>query len=180
MVDAAVANARVAFEHGIYLSLIADARDYEAILDALEDRFVGVWKVLLASLPDAQALLTLLADIGAELDVPREMAWVRSVEQVCQKLESGDLVYAHYRLLTGEMHAGVGSAIPYVIPSTDSPGAPNEPASFAAHKALEVAVGACVWAGWSTDALFGVEHFGPVVAKAAKRLGYIRLTRLVD
>jgi hypothetical protein len=34
---------------------------------------------------------------------------------------------------------------------------------------LLVAVDACVWAGWSADAMFGAELFGPVVAKAAER-----------
>lgn len=180
MPDAGVPNARVALEHAIYLSLIADARDYEAILDALELRSLNLWSEHFGKIPDAQAVLPFLAGMVADLDVPKQMAWVQRVEQVCGKLKTGLVVYSAYRGLTSEMHPGPGSAIPYMLPSIGSDRMAKEPVSFVARQALQLAIGACVWAGWSADTLFDVELFGPVVAKAAERLDYIPLTRLVD
>jgi hypothetical protein len=180
MRDAGVPNARVALEHAIYLSLIADAPDLDAILETLELRSVSAWSEHFGKIPDAKVVLPFLATIAADLDVPKEMAWVKRVEQVCEKLETGPVVYTAYRSLTSEMHPGPLSAIAYMLPSLQSGNIAKEPASFVAKQALQLAVAACVWAGWSADALFGVELFGPVVGKAAERLHFIPLKRLVD
>ena len=182
LLDASIANARVAFEHSIYLSLISDARDYLAILDALEHRLVTGWTEALHKIsePEAQLLLPLLSNMDEDLDVPAEMRWVRRFDKICAKLATGDVVYEHYRLLSNALHAGLGSASPYILSSMMGDGRSVVPDLMVARVGLGAAVHACVWAGWSIDELFGVELFADAVAKAANRLECTRLTRIVD
>lgn len=182
LLDASVANARVAFEHAIYLSLISDARDYVAVLDALEHRLVTGWTKALnkTAEPEAQLLLPLLSRMDEDLDVPAEMRWVSRVHMICAKLATGDVVYQRYRLLSNDIHAGLGSASPYILSGMVGNGRSVVPNLVVARAGLDAAVHACVWAGWSIDALFGVELFANAVAKAADRLECTRLTRIVD
>ncbi len=163
LTDAGIANARVAFEHAIYPSLMADTRDYQAIFEALEGRSVFIWMLMLKGLPDAPEVFhSLLTEIDNEVDVPPEMAWVRKVEKVCEKLDTGETVYWHYRLLTSQMHPGLASAIPYMLKLPDVPGFDKKPSLLDTRMALSLAVGSCVWAGWSADSIFGAELFGPL------------------
>lgn len=182
LLDASVANARVAFEHSIYLSLISDARDYLTILDALEHRFVAGWTEALnkTSEPEAQLLLPLLSSMDEDLDVPAGMRWVRRVDMICAKLATGEAVYQRYRLLSNDLHAGLGSASPYMLSGMVGNGRSVVPNLVVARAGLDAAVHACVWAGWSIDELFGVELFANAVARAADRLECTRLTRIVD
>lgn len=182
LLDASVANARVAFEHSIYLSLISDARDYLAILDALEQRFIKIWTESLnkASEPEAQPLLSLLSNMDENLDVPPGMRWVRRIDEVCAKLATGDAVYQCYRLLSNDLHAGLGSASPYMLSGMMGNGRSVVPNLVIARTGLDAAVHACVWAGWAIDELFGVELFSGAVQRAADRLGCTRLKRIAD
>ncbi len=181
LIDAAVANARVAFENAIYLSLISDARDVDTVLDGLELRFLGIWNSVIATSPAMRPLESLLVEAADDLKAARKVRdWVKDVSQVCHRLHSGDVVYAHYRMLSSEMHPGFGSAVPYMVDSFRSGLLGKEPADITGNLALEIAVGACVWAGWATDELFGIEAFGPVVSTPASRLNYTPLRRIAD
>jgi hypothetical protein len=161
--------------------LVSDVRDYAAILAVLEDRFVHVWGEIASDIPDGLPILRLLRSIATDLDVREDMAWIRYVQKVSDKLATGHLVYAHYRLLSSEMHFGLGSAVPYIL-GTLKGDMPNkaEPFSLGAHMALFDAVASCVWAGWSTDSLYGSELFEPVVRPVADRLELVPLLRICD
>lgn len=181
LLDTAVANARSAFEHAIYLSLIADGRDYAAVLDALEGKLHKTWRHAIHDLEDVEAvMLPYIENLEAKINVPHDMSWVRSVEHVCNRLRTGDNVYRHYRMLSAFTHAGLGSTIPYLYNAPKSDGRPTAPLPVFDQTILSIAVGSCIWAGWSIDQLFQREMFGPSVAKAAERLGYIPLTRIKD
>ena len=86
-------------------------------------------------------------------------------------------------MLSSEVHPGFGSASLYFLAATARELAgddelPKGPANFGVSDALLLAIDSCVWAGWSIDKLFAIEHFGPVIAPIADRLDLVPLTRI--
>lgn len=176
--DGAVATARVAFEHAIYLSLIADGRDAIQLLDSLEGKYLTRTKSLVAVLPEGEELTAMWNGMLEDLVVPKNLHWVRDVEQVTKRLETGDGLYWYYRLLSGELHPGLGSIGPYILREMSDRRPAVPPRRIAGVHAMEVAVGACVFAGWAIDEIFGTPLFASVVNPIAQRLDYKELTRL--
>jgi hypothetical protein len=170
--DSACANARAAFEHGIYVSLLADAPDVDLVLDRLERRYIDVGRALAKGvMPDNATDLALLGDIldkwQSTSDIDPSSDWVRWMKGVCDRLIDGDTIYGHYQGLSTLMHCGFGSAEGFLVAalssgSPDEPRLTHEPLVYETKLILWASIGACAWAGWSADKLFGFEHFTPV------------------
>lgn len=165
--DSACANARSAFEHGIYVSLLADTEDVDFVLGRLEQRYMQTGERVLLGADEHEVpefLLEILKDWrSSESELVPDSAWVPIMAKVCKHLENGDTIYSHYQGLSTLMHAGFGSASGFMIAAmSDNPREPtleHTPAVYEVKHALWSSLGACGWAGWSADKIFGVEHF---------------------
>lgn len=178
--DTAVANARAAMEHAIYLSYIAATGDYEPVLKEFDDSFRSNWHRMIEGVetggeaaPDVvHQLLADLPPITADPDT----RWMRKIEQVCDKFEIGQVVYAHYRLASSLLHPGFGSAAPTLMTAMVSETLPAKEIVDISTSVLPLAVAACVWAGWAADKVFRVDYFGDVVGEIAERAEILPLT----
>lgn len=170
--DSACANARSAFEHAIYVSVLADVPDVDFVLDRLERHYIEVGRELTkGAIPDEDAL-SLLADIlgkweASTSDIDASSAWVPRMRRVCDHLDNGDTIYGHYRGLSTLMHAGFGSASGFMVAAfgagtPQDPVLTHEPVVYETNLILWASLGACAWAGWSADKLFGFDHFTSV------------------
>ncbi len=176
LADTARGNTRIALEHAIYLSLLAGTDNHTHVLDRLEVRFQAQWDRLIQSSrqlgEDIPDFVDLLLHGMPDVTPAEGTSWVRKVEQVCDRLETGYRVYDHYRMLSSEMHPGFGSAALYFMAAftqmkRDDSSFPVEPIQLGTDMVLFLAVGACVWAGWSIDSLFGIDYFQGVVSDIA-------------
>jgi len=180
--DCAFANARCAMEHGIYLSLMAGIEDVDFVLDRLEHRYIQTGQKLSAAAPKDQVpefLGALLEDVGDLCATPNpESDWVRWMGKICERLENGDAIYSYYLGVSAYMHAGFGSASGSMCAAMGEelmePVPSHEPAVYDKKLELWLSLGACGWAGWSADRLFGTEHFTPA-CNLLKPLGFVPL-----
>jgi hypothetical protein len=171
--DSACANARSAFEHGIYVSVLADSPDVDFVLDRLERRYIEVGRELAKSGTAAEEdALSLLADMlekwsALTSDMDSSSTWVHRMQRVCDHLVDGDTIYGHYRGLSTQMHCGFGSAEGFMVAAfgagtPEDPVLTHEPVIYATKLILWGSLGACAWAGWAADKLFGFDHFASV------------------
>jgi len=174
--DSAVANARSAVEHGVLLSLLAGVELAEDVLEALEFQYLRRAKASIPLVPDeAVAEMDLVDTLLGNLTGQRATG-VTAFEQVCGHLESGERVYLHYRGLSNAVHPGFASAGPIMLSAFKSiedelPTLSNEPVYIGTEMALTLAIGGCLWAGWSADLLLDNEYFGPSLSQIASELG---------
>ncbi len=179
--DTAVANARCAVEHGVYLSLLAGVDSAESIVDPLMRKFLSQITKISEMVPDEQS------DIMGELvekltiQIPERSnpsgPSVTVFEQVCNRLVTGDIVYLQFRLLSDLIHTGMGIAGPYVIAAAANPGPTglnlrHSPEFLGARRAIWMAIGGCAWAGWSIDQLFGTDYFGALLETTVRDLHF--------
>jgi hypothetical protein len=182
--DATAVHARVALEHGVYLSLLTTAENASTILDRLEHEYLRVVKLGLSVTDEVPVILDrIMSDLpGSSAEPGTE--WVSVFKQVCDKLDSGDFIYSYYRALSSSCHPGLGSASPYMMAGFDSakrldaPELVHVPLTHDVQLTLWLAIGGCLWAGWSVDRLFGINHFGPILDPIAQALGFHRLVRV--
>lgn len=170
--DSACANARSAFEHGIYLSVLADSPDVDFVLDRMERRYVAIGQELANSAMDEEGISALLAEVldkweTSESEIDRESGWVNRMKRVCDRLVNGDTIYGHYRGLSTQMHCGFGNAEGFMVASfgggtLEKPVLSHEPVVFSTKLILWASLGACAWAGWAADKVFGFDHFTSV------------------
>ena len=180
MKDAASSTSRVALEHSVYVSLLASSSDPQKVIDSFEDRYLGMLERLVESADDdVMDLLTKLSGHLPSRDTLATERWQVIFEQVCNKFETGEIIYLHYRMLCAEVHPGFGTAAPYILPNVpvggSQPYALSPDFTLGSDLCLLLAVDSGVWAGWSLDSLFGVEIFDPVATSVAMEMGIHRL-----
>ena len=118
MTDAAVANARSAFEHAVYISALAQCADDGCAGQFLEAREAEGLRTTRLALADTEPtvdpgleMLRKLFDATPDRQVPKGFEWANSLEVICQRLRGRDpLLYVSYRLMCGLTHAGFPSA----------------------------------------------------------------------
>jgi hypothetical protein len=187
----AVANVRAAMEHAFLLSAFSNTKDSEIIIDSIKSRhregferlrdFVARQDVLGAEVIEAIASLVLT---GGSQDTE---AWPQKIKQVCDRLDTGEVLYLYYRILSGWLHPGLSSALlPAVLdyPTADASTPPDLSPSQAdnilipyTQYYLWLAIGACAWAGWAADRFFNTHHFEPLLAGFASELGFVPIVK---
>ena len=185
--EIAVANVRAAMEHAFYLSAFVNAEDSEVIFNSITFRHrKGLERVLDfargqvlpeggMSLVEAVTLLILGED-----DQKPTISWPEKIEQVCNRLNTGERLYFEYRILSEQLHPGISSVLlPAVLDHPRADGSTvadldaSEAASFYTRRSLRLAIGACAWAGWVADRFFTTDYFGPLLAEFANELGFL-------
>jgi hypothetical protein len=178
--DTSVANSRVALDHAIYLSLLANGDERDRIasrMEALYLRFLkGFGSDPVSSNPDLDDFFRLASEEFPDLD-PGQKSWSDIVKQVCDRLVTGDIVYSRYRILSNMMHPGLPSTEPFAYPVKydSSPNFSWSPIINPANTVGFMAIASCVWAAWSIDHLLEVKYFGDVLNPIAERLKLHRL-----
>jgi hypothetical protein len=178
--DTSVANARVALDHSIYLSLLASGDERERITDRMEALFLKYLKsfgdITQSSNPVMEEFLQMASDEFPNMD-PGKKSWSDIVEQVCERLSTGDIVYSRYRILSNMMHPGFPSTEPfaYAVKFNPSPFFRWTPVVNPASMVSFMAVASCVWAAWSVDYIFSESYFGIQLDPIADRLHLHRL-----
>ncbi len=115
--DTSTANSRVALEHAIYLSMLAQNDDRQRIADRMEALYLKYLREFEDTLTNSntvlddffRATLSELPNLN-----PGPKTWTDFVEQICNRLASGDVVYSRYRILSNLMHVGFPSAEPFI------------------------------------------------------------------
>jgi hypothetical protein len=182
--DVAVPNARSAFEHGVYLSALAQCADDECLqdfLDTAEAEFLRVQRAMIKDLekderfdrPEGQLIKHLVDGLPVLLP-PAGFGWILNFEQVCKRLRGGyQLLYPSYRLMSGMTHAGFASAGVYFWSLTSD--APMRPVARYG-ETLFTAVASAVWASQAFDHLLGTET-ASALSEIADRLNIKPLFR---
>lgn len=180
--DTAASVARTAAEHGIYLSLLAGWVDADTILDRLERRLRDSWPEVIAASAGGdvrvQGVFEAITELLPSVEKRKADEWVTIAKQVCDKLVTGDVVYLHYRLLSGLIHPGFETAVPYLLTRSLGVGQRMKRDPKFMHKDLvkTMAIAGAVWAGYAADALFDGGNFSDTCDAAARRLTLRRLT----
>lgn len=179
--ESALANARCAVEHGVYLSLLAAVDSVDDVLDPLELEHAHHTRVVFPTEEGMPEFLPLLMKALTSVAGSRDPD-VAKFEKVCRRLVTGDVVYRHYRMLSNVIHPGFGSASPFFLSAFAAgdfedavPVMEPAPLGLGDRVGLWLALGACGWAGWSADRLFGTEYFGPLLDATVRALGFIPL-----
>ena len=179
--DATCANARAAVEHGVYLSLLAAVESVDSVLDPLEAKYLHNAERVLAGVEEElpEFLARMVEDIAGPLATSRDRN-IEVFERVCDRLETGNEVYRHYRKLSSDVHAGFGSAAPFFLAAfgdrdPSKPILSNEPVAVHTQASLWLALGGCAWAGWSADRLFEAEYFGPLLDSTVRDMDFLPL-----
>ncbi len=181
--DAACANARSAVEHGVYLSLLAAVGSVDSILDPLEGAYLRNAEKIFGGMDEEMPeLLSLLLTHLAGSTTLSSDSKVTVFQQVCERLATGDEVYRCFRMLSNCVHAGFGSAEPFMLSAvagvSKDPSEPvlsNEPTDIHTRATLWLALGGCAWAGWSADRLFAAEYFGPLLDSTVRDMDFMPL-----
>lgn len=179
--DTAAANARVALDHSIYLSLLAKGDERERVTARMEALYVNYLKSF-GNMTATNAIMEEFVQMASE-ELPKvdpgKKSWSDIVEQVCNRLSSGDIVYSQYRILSNMIHPGLASSEPFVygVQYDDSSYFRWKPVINPAPTVAFMAVASCAWAAWSVDELLGENYFGEVLEPIAIRL---RLHKLFD
>ncbi|MBW4079364.1 MAG: hypothetical protein HIU84_12825 [Acidobacteria bacterium] len=180
--DTSVANSRVALEHSIYLSLLASGRDRDRIASRMEGLYLKFHKGIGDDLSTSDLAIDEFFRLALEelpnVD-PGRKNWSDVGEQVCNLLDSGDVVYSNYRILSNMMHPGFASSEPFVysVKYDESANCTWAPVINPANTVAFMAVASCVWAAWSIEHLFEEEYFERALDPIANRLKLHRLFR---
>lgn len=161
MTDAAVANARSAFEHAVYISALAQCADDGCAGEFLEAREAEGLRTTRLALSDTGLtadpeleMLGRLFDAMPDRKVPKGFAWANNLKLICQQLRGRDrLLYVSYRLMCGLTHAGFPSASVHFWELLDE-SLVNKPVARAVNILL-TAVSSGVWASQALDHLVG-------------------------
>jgi hypothetical protein len=157
------------------------------MLDSIEFRHLeGFDKIVgLVGKQDSAESSALLEAFTTLMPAPGEQESIATcpekIEQVCERLHTGGRIYQiEYRNLSERMHPGLTSAIYPAIfddPEAADPALTRltkaNAASCFIRRSLWLAIGACMWAGWAADNLFGTDHFGPLFATFPDDLGFV-------
>lgn len=178
--DGAAVHARAAVEHGVYASLLSAVGNDDIVLDALHHAFLEGAKRLVVKGDlegDAPELVLRMLQALTGDEIGADTRWATTFEQVCDRLQTGDRVYLHYRMLSDLVHAGFGSAGAFLLAgaaagSVERPALLHEPLVPYIRTVLWLAVGACAWAGWSADRIFGTTHFKHTLDPTAREFGF--------
>ena len=179
--DAACANARAAMEHGVYLSLLAAVGSVDSVLDPLEGAYLRNTEKIFGGMDEKmpELLSFILTDLAGLITSSRDPE-VTVFQRVCERLDTGDEVYRYFRMLSNCVHAGFGSAEPFMLSAVagrdpSEPVLSNEPTDIHTRATLWLALGGCAWAGWSADRLFAREYFGPLLDSTVRSMGFMPL-----
>lgn len=187
--EVATANVRVAVEHACYLSALVNSEDSNEILNSMEFRHLkGLNRVTeflsQQDLPENSGLSTieeLMSSIG-ESKPPTP--WADKMEQICNRLNTGERVYLEYRMLSERIHPGIYSVVLPTVFDDLKTATPKQdrfiessPANMFIRHSLKLAIGACMWAGWAVDQLGATDRFGSLLATFPDDLGFIPLVR---
>lgn len=183
--ECAMANARAAMEHGIYVSLLVELPQPTDVLDQLSDRFMAHFDRTVSTTDFVpQELLAVLTEVRAE--IPTTLAqptttWTTKFKQICKRLTTGDMVYQHYGIISSQVHPGFGSAGAAIWDFVFNSGILSpRAASPPLPTAMWLALGASAWAGWSYDKLFHVDTFTPLMDELVRPEGFLPLSLLPE
>lgn len=187
--EVATANIRAAVEHACYLSALVKSEDSDAILNSMEFRHIkGLDRVTeflrQQDLPENSGLPT-LEELRSSIEESKSPTpWADKMEQICNRLNTGERVYLEYRMLSERIHPGISSVLFPAIFDDLKTATPNQtrfiepnPANLSIRRSLKLALGACMWAGWAVDQLFTTDHFGSLFATFPDDLGFIPIIR---
>lgn len=178
--DTSAANARVALDHAIYLSLLAKISDRQRIADRMEALYLKYLKGFGDALTNTDTVLDDFFRVALDelpgLD-PGSKTWSDIVEQICDQLDSGKIVYSRYRILSSLMHVGFPSAEPFIysVRYDTDPNFNWNPVINPASVIGFMAVASCIWAAWSIDHILEEIYFGDRFDSFAARLQLHRL-----
>ncbi|MHB8246567.1 MAG: hypothetical protein ACYDGN_14705 [Acidimicrobiales bacterium] len=179
--DGVAAHARSAIEHGVYLSLLAELQDQGAFLDGLEATYRRQGRrILTAAIEEGEkvppALALFMDALGFD---PGGSSRSEAFEQVCSRLTSGDRVYLHYRYLSSLVHAGFGSAAPFMLRAVsgglEEPRLAHVPLVADLRRQLWPAIGGSCWAAWAVDQLLGSACFSGSLDATARAFDFMPL-----
>jgi hypothetical protein len=178
--DTSAANSRVALDHAIYLSLLATGQERDRISDRLGALYVKYLKSFGEGSSNSNPIMEEFIQLASEelpIVDPGPRTWSDIVEQVCKRLDTGDVVYSRYRILSNMMHPGLASSEPFVysIKIDSSTNFRWTPIVNPANVIAFMAVASCVWAAWSVDHLLEQTYFGELLDPIAERLQLHRL-----
>lgn len=183
--ESAYLQVRAAWEHGVYLALLAGIENRSSVFDQLAwsdiKRSELAMKEMRLSGEDkgwefAELMLSATRSIFPDVDGD----WATVFRQVCDKLAQGDEIYAFYRFLSKRCHTGFGPAELFLDAAfTDEaafvPQLSHQPKPDPMlPQALNRALGAAAWAGWASDKIFGSAMFADNL-KPIGDLGYFPL-----
>jgi hypothetical protein len=179
--DILISNVRASFEHALYVSAFVNPNNTEEMINTLDRRQVDNLEKLLEQASSASNIPTTelseyLVSVSTDvIDNESVEQWPRKVEQVSQRLVSGDEIYTIYRILSNRLHPGILTTL-FPAATNRIKGERREVADWLdslTYSSLSFALGACAWASWSADAFFGTSHFGPVLDIVTDGLGFI-------
>lgn len=185
MHDTIPPQVRAAWEHGVYLSVLARVEDPDDFVEALGHRNIDAMDSYLreagavAGAEEAKFLELVMSAAKAVMDAT-DAVWARRVQQVCDRLVQGKEIYAYYRVLSDKCHVGFGSAEPglyaaFSIGGLQQPQPAHEPhGDLISPTLLTWSLGATAWAAWSAEKLIGTPMFGDAL-KPIGDLGFFPL-----
>lgn len=185
MHDSIPLHVRAAWEHGVYLSVLAGVEDPDDFIEQLGHRSIWTMDSYLREAGDrvgpeeAKVLGVVMAAAKATMD-ETDRVWARRVQQVCDKLVQGKEVYAYYRILSEKGHVGFGSAESGMLAAFASGDLQEPQLAHEPHDDLTLptlltwSLGATAWAGWSAEKLIGTPMFGDALQPIGD-LGFVPL-----
>ena len=179
--DGAAVHARAAVEHGVYASLLsAGSAMTTSCSTRSTTRSLRVPSVLSSRGTSKGTLRNSSSACFKRSPVTRSAPNTNGPplqSGSADRLQTGDRVYLHYRMLSDLVHAGFGSAGAFLLAgaaagSVERPALLHEPLVPYIRTVLWLAVGACAWAGWSADRIFGTTHFKHTLDPTAREFGF--------
>ena len=162
--DLLVPNLRVAFEHAIYVSILADKSVDESTLERLDISTFKNWEETLNNSAEISENEIIKFSSGLLGEVQpqrrRDDDWITKVEKVCQLFDDYELLYRQYRTFSSYVHPNFQSAYPYIFShvfnreESFSPKPELHPGSFLFSCALENNV----WALSALNEVLGTNH----------------------
>ncbi len=164
-------NVRTAFEHAVYVCLVANEAFESSALERLDHRSITNWMTIAnAGIDDEpDPFLEFLRSFPEEIMPLRrkEEDWVTHFEQVCNRFEESEELYLIYRVLSSLVHPGFMTAVPYIEPilmrtsdvtdlsSKKSPGT----------MLLTLSFGNCAWTLSALDAVTKADTFSDLISE---------------
>ena len=174
MSDSVMPNLRTAFEHAVYVSLLARSDFNSAALDRLDAKLLktvtdAVQSISISGFEELNDIESLFPPGRVPLRRPED-EWIGKMEQVCNLFSNDENLYLIYKGLSSSVHPSVQSCLPYIMDFFKSDGQQfaHAPQGVFVSVMVGTALATNVWTLSALNKILRTDYLAPHLPTMAK------------